>query len=110
MKINSSIVSANKSQFVASSGATIPALISKAFNITSITEDVYLEDDKGNKIPFVLIPLTEGKIVVGLAGSEGEKYTISEAEVSASIGLPLSYLISVVYQEGTTITNFNIGV
>ena len=58
---------------------------------------------------FLLIPLTSGDIKVHLAGAPNfEDYTISSAEVDASLGVPMLYLVDKVYMDGTTAT-FNIG-
>lgn len=56
---------------------------------------------------FYVIPLTEGTIKVRLVGGR-EDYTISEAEVTANLGLPIPYLVEMVYKDGTT-SELNIG-
>ena len=40
---------------------------------------------------------------------EAKQYTISEAEVSANIGMPLMYMVQKILKEGTTATNLSIG-
>lgn len=95
-----------KTQIASGDGFVCPPLITNGQNITSFTEDLELPDQK----PFILIPLEEGTIRVRLAGQQTfDTYDISEAEVTASIGLPLLYLVTKVYKAGTSISSFNIG-
>lgn len=58
-------------------------------------------------ITFFVIPTSEGEIKVVLANSLGEEYLITEAEVSANLGVPIPYLIKEVI-DGTT-AELNIG-
>ena len=102
-------VNTNRSQITSPNGFPIPSLITRGWNFTSTTEDIFIENEQGQKFPFVIVPLSEGTITVGLADNPGEKYVIQAEEVSASIGHPMMYLIERVYMEGTTVTNFNIG-
>lgn len=110
MKANIIRVNTNRTQISSPQGYPLPALITRAWNISSVSEDVVLEDQNGNKIPFIVVPLTEGEMKVGLADNPGEPFLISSAEITASVGIPLMYLITRVYKEGTTVTNFNIGI
>lgn len=59
---------------------------------------------------FLIIPLTAGTIKVHFAGESApeDTYTISEAEVNASLGYPIPYLVDKVFKDGTT-AQFNIG-
>lgn len=57
---------------------------------------------------FFVIPTSEGEIKVVLANSLGEEYLITEAEVSANLGVPIPYLIKEVIMDGTT-AELNIG-
>lgn len=103
-------VSNNKSQITNPNGYSIPALISRAWNFSEITEDIFLEDQSGNTIPFIIIPLVKGNLVVGLVDDPGTPFTISEAETEAFIGSPMMYLVSRIYSTGTTVISLNIGI
>lgn len=110
MDINYIPVISNKTTLMNPNGFSIPMVFSSAWNFSSITEDIYLRDEKSSLIiPFRVIPLSEGKLSVVLAS--GDNFTISEVEVKASQGLPLPYLIRRIYQgSGTTVTSLNIGI
>lgn len=115
MKIPYQSVSCNRAGLVAQTGSVVPAAISSAWNFPSIDEDIYLENSTPTGpgvyypyIPFMIIPLTEGTIHVQLAS--GLDYTIQEAEVNASIGTPLLYMVTRIYSEGTTVTSLTVGI
>lgn len=108
MKVVNKNISLNRYQISATSGDQCPSLISNAINIQSLSEDLVLEDQNGQQIPFVIIPLSEGAITVELVGNTSP-YVIQEAEVTASLGLPLFYLVRKVFKTGTTVTNMNVG-
>lgn len=109
MKANINNISLSRVQNANPNGFLSPNTISQAWNFSSITEDIFIENEKGKHIPFILIPLTEGEIKVKLAGNTGEVYTISAEEVSAFLGSPMLYLVDTVMQAGTTITKLSIG-
>lgn len=109
MQIKHTQSSANRNFQVNPNGTLGPNTISRAWNFSSITEDIFIENEKGNHVPFIIIPLSEGEIKVKLAGSS-DIYTIAESEVSTFIGSPMLYLIDTVLQNGTTVTSFNIGI
>lgn len=102
-------ISYNRTAIVNQNGTVSSMTISRAFSIGMIVDNLdttFLgEEDRPNY--FYVIPLTEGKIKVRLAGGR-EDYTISEAEVTANLGLPIPYLVETVYRDGTT-AQFNIG-
>lgn len=90
-----------------------PTMIQRAFEVGAVSEDLdaakFESDEKQQPEGFLVIPLTAGTIKVHLAGAPNfEDYTLSEAEVSASIGYPMVYLVDKVYTSGTTAT-LNIG-
>ena len=85
-----------------------PSLISSAWNFATIDKDIVLIDQNGQEVPFVVIPLSEGTIKVILTG--GMEYTISEAEVSTNIGMPLMYMVQKIVKEGTTVSSLSIGI
>lgn len=107
MDIIKRTVTANSNKLVTTNGEAAPSLISSAWNFATIEEDIVLIDQNGQKVPFVIIPLSEGDIKVVLSG--GMEYTISEAEVSANLGSPLMYMVQKILKEGTTATNLSIG-
>lgn len=102
-------ISYNRTAIVNQNGTVSSMTISRAFSIGMIVDNLdttFLgEEDRPNY--FYVIPLTEGKIKVRLAGGR-EDYTISEAEITANLGLPIPYLVETVYRDGTT-AQFNIG-
>lgn len=100
-------VTANSNKLITTNGEAAPSLISSAWNFTAIEKDIVLIDQNGQKVPFVIIPLSEGDIKVVLSG--GMEYTISEAEVSANLGSPLMYMVQKILKEGTTVTSLSIG-
>lgn len=94
-------------------GLPNPTLIQRAFAVGTPTKDMTAADLEADPQQqpegFLLIPLTSGEIKVHLAGApDFEDYTISSAEVDASLGVPMLYLVDKVYMDGTTAT-FNIG-
>lgn len=102
-------ISYNRTAIVNQNGIVSSMTISRAFSIGMIVDNLdttFLgEEDRPNY--FYVIPLTEGTIKVRLVGGR-EDYTISEAEVTANLGLPIPYLVETVYRDGTT-AQFNIG-
>lgn len=102
-------ISYNRTAIVNQNGTVSSMTISRAFSIGMIVvnlDTTFLgEEDRPNY--FYVIPTTEGKIKVRLVGGR-EDYTISEAEVTANLGLPIPYLVETVYRDGTT-AQFNIG-
>lgn len=102
-------ISYNRTAIVNQNGTVSSMTISRAFSIGMIVDNLdttFLgEEDRPNY--FYVIPLTEGTIKVRLVGGR-EDYTISEAEVTANLGLPIPYLVEAVYKDGTT-AQFNIG-
>jgi hypothetical protein len=102
-------ISYNRTAIVNQNGTVSSMTISRAFSIGMIVDNLdttFLgEEDRPNY--FYVIPLTEGKIKVRLVGGK-EDYTISEAEITANLGLPIPYLVETVYRDGTT-AQFNIG-
>ena len=107
MDIIKRTVTANSNKLITTNGEAAPSLISSAWNLSDINEDIALVDQNGQKVPFVIIPLSEGDIKVVLSG--GMEYTISETEVSANLGSPLMYMVQKILKEGTTATNLSIG-
>lgn len=77
------------------------------FHLLLSQEQSNEEDEDYRPDCFYVIPLTEGTIKVRLVGGR-EDYTISEAEVTANLGLPIPYLVEMVYKDGTT-SELNIG-
>lgn len=111
MRITNIPVSNTKVLTVNPGGYASAPTISRAWNITGLTQDFELIDNNtGNQIPFFIVPLVEGKLVVGLADDSGTPYTISEAEVKANQGQPMLYLVKKIYLSGTTALSFNIGI
>lgn len=108
MDIIKRTVTANSNKLITTNGEAAPSLISSAWNFATIEEDIVLIDQNGQKVPFVIIPLSEGDIKVILAG--GMEYTISEAEVNANIGNPLMYMVQKIVKEGTTVSSLSIGI
>lgn len=102
-------ISYNRTAIVNQGGQVSSMTISRAFSIGMIVDNLdttFLgEEDRPNY--FYVIPLTEGTIKVRLVGGR-EDYTISEAEITANLGLPIPYLVETVYRDGTT-AQFNIG-
>lgn len=96
-------ISYNRTAIVNQNGTVSSMTISRAFSIGMIVDNLdttFLgEEDRPNY--FYVIPLTEGTIKVRLVGGR-EDYTISEAEVTANLGLPIPYLVETVYRDGTT--------
>lgn len=107
MKIIKRTVTANSNKLITTNGEAAPSLISSAWNLSDINEDIVLTDQNGQEVPFIIVPLSEGTIKVILTG--GMEYTISEAEVSAYLGSPLMYMVQKILKEGTTATNLSIG-
>lgn len=107
MDIVKRTVTANSNKLITTNGEAAPSLISSAWNLSDINEDIVLVDQNGQKVPFVIIPLSEGDIKVVLSG--GMEYTISEAEVSANLGSPLMYMVQKILKEGTTVASLSIG-
>jgi len=61
----------------------------------------------GDNLPnfMVIIPETAGVIVVELIGmTEGNIYTITAAQITANLGIPLLYKVRKVVKSGTTAT------
>lgn len=102
-------ISYNRTEIVNQNGIVSSMTISRAFSIGMIVDNLdttFLgEEDRPNY--FYVIPLTEGTIKVRLVGGR-EDYTISKAEITANLGLPIPYLVETVYRDGTT-AQFNIG-
>ena len=107
MDIIKRTVTANSNKLITTNGEAAPSLISSAWNFATIEEDIVLTDQNKQRVPFVIIPLSEGDIKVVLSG--GMEYTISETEVSANLGSPLMYMVQKVLKEGTTVTSLSIG-
>lgn len=108
MDIVKRTVTANSNKLITTNGEAVPSLISSAWNLSDINEDIVLIDQNGQKVSFVIIPLSEGAIKVILSG--GMEYTISEAEVNASLGSPLMYMVQKIVKEGTTVSSLSIGI
>lgn len=108
MDIIKRTVTANSNKLITNNGDAAPSLISSAWNFASIDEDITLIDQNGQPVSFVIIPLVAGTIKVILAG--GMEYTISEAEVNASLGSPLMYMVQKIVKEGTTVSSLSIGI
>lgn len=103
-------ISYNRTAIVNQNGTVSSMTISRAFSIGMIVDNLdttFLGEENDRPNYFYVIPLTEGKIKVRLVGGR-EDYTISEAEVTANLGLPIPYLVETVYRDGTT-AQFNIG-
>ena len=103
MDIVKRTVTANSNKLITTNGEAAPSLISSAWNLSDINEDIVLTDQNGQEVPFIIVPLSK----VILTG--GMEYTISEAEVSANLGSPLMYMVQKILKEGTTATNLSIG-
>lgn len=108
MDIVKRTVTANSNKLITNNGDAAPSLISSAWNFATIDEDIILIDQNGQPVSFVIIPLVAGAIKVILAG--GMEYTISEAEVNASLGSPLMYMVQKIVKEGTTVSSLSIGI
>lgn len=105
-------ISYNRTAIVNQNGTVSSMTISRAFSIGMLAEaflntKTFLGEENDAPNYFYVIPLTEGTIKVRLVGGR-EDYTISEAEVTANLGLPIPYLVETVYRDGTT-AQFNIG-
>lgn len=104
-------ISYNRTAIVNRGGEVSSLTISRAITIGALTENItpmMLEENEDYRPDcFYVIPLTEGTIKVRLVGGR-EDYTISEAEVTANLGLPIPYLVEMVYKDGTT-SELNIG-
>lgn len=103
-------ISYNRTAIVNQNGTVSSMTISRAFSIGMIVDNLdttFLGEENDRPNYFYVIPLTEGTIKVRLVGGR-EDYTISEAEITANLGLPIPYLIETVYRDGTT-AQFNIG-
>lgn len=103
-------ISYNRTAIVNQNGTVSSMTISRAFSIGTIVDNLdttFLGEENDRPNYFYVIPLTEGTIKVRLVGGR-EDYTISEAEVTANLGLPIPYLVETVYRDGTT-AQFNIG-
>lgn len=105
-------ISYNRTAIVNQNGTVSSMTISRAFSIGMLVEaflntKTFLGEENDAPDYFYVIPLTEGTIKVRLVGGR-EDYTISEAEVTANLGLPIPYLVETVYRDGTT-AQFNIG-
>lgn len=87
-------------------GHTSIVSIARAKAIGTLQEDFSI----GGGGTFLIIPLTAGTIKVHFVGESAleDTYTISEAEVNASMGYPIPYLVDKVFKDGTT-AQFNIG-
>lgn len=108
MDIIKRTVTANSNKLITTNGEAAPSLISSAWNFATIKEDIELTDQNGQEVPFVVIPLSKGVIKVVLSG--GMEYTISEAEVSANLGMPIMYMVQKILKDGTTATSLSIGI
>lgn len=103
-------ISYNRTAIVNQNGTVSSMTISRAFSIGMIVDNLdttFLGEENDRPNYFYVIPLTEGTIKVRLVGGR-EDYTISEAEITANLGLPIPYLVETVYRNGTT-AQFNIG-
>lgn len=104
-------ISYNRTAIVNQNGTVSSMTISRALPISTLVEaslnTTFLGEENDRPNYFYVIPLTEGTIKVRLVGGR-EDYTISEAEVTANLGLPIPYLVETVYRDGTT-AQFNIG-
>lgn len=104
-------ISYNRTAIVNQNGTVSSMTISRAFSIGMLIESslntTFLGEENDRPDYFYVIPLTEGTIKVRLVGGR-EDYTISEAEITANLGLPIPYLVETVYRDGTT-AQFNIG-
>lgn len=103
-------ISYNRTAIVNQNGIVSSMTISRAFSIGMIVDNLnttFLGEENDRPDYFYVIPLTEGTIKVRLVGGR-EDYTISEAEITANLGLPIPYLVETVYRDGTT-AQFNIG-
>lgn len=103
-------ISYNRTAIVNQNGTVSSMTISRAFSIGMIVDNLdttFLGEENDRPNYFYVIPLTEGTIKVRLVGGR-EDYTISQAEITANLGLPIPYLVETVYRDGTT-AQFNIG-
>lgn len=104
-------ISYNRTAIVNQGGQVSSITISRAIEIGTVDENITtasLEEDEDYRPDcFYVIPLTEGTIKVRLVGGR-EDYIISEAEITANLGLPIPYLVEMVYKNGTT-SELNIG-
>lgn len=103
-------ISYNRTAIVNQNGIVSSMTISRAFSIGMIVDNLdttFLGEENDRPNYFYVIPLTEGTIKVRLVGGR-EDYTISKAEITANLGLPIPYLVETVYRDGTT-AQFNIG-
>lgn len=103
-------ISYNRTAIVNQNGIVSSMTISRALSIGIVEASLnttFLGEENDRPNYFYIIPLTEGTIKVRLVGGR-EDYTISEAEVTANLGLPIPYLVETVYRDGTT-AQFNIG-
>lgn len=103
-------ISYNRTAIVNQNGIVSSMTISRALSIGMIVDNLdttFLGEENDRPNYFYVIPLTEGTIKVRLVGGR-EDYTISEAEITANLGLPIPYLVETVYRDGTT-AQFNIG-
>lgn len=103
-------ISYNRTAIVNQNGTVSSMTISRTFSIGMIVDNLdttFLGEENDRPNYFYVIPLTEGTIKVRLVGGR-EDYTISEAEITANLGLPIPYLVETVYKDGTT-AQFNIG-
>lgn len=103
-------ISHNRTAIINQNGTVSSMTISRALSIGMIVDNLdttFLGEENDRPNYFYVIPLTEGTIKVRLVGGR-EDYTISEAEITANLGLPIPYLVETVYRDGTT-AQFNIG-
>lgn len=104
-------ISYNRTAIVNQNGTVSSMTISRALPIGMLVEaslnTTFLGEENDRPNYFYVIPLTEGTIKVRLVGGR-EDYTISEAEITANLGLPIPYLVETVYRDGMT-AQFNIG-
>lgn len=98
-------ISYNRTAIVNQNGTVSSMTISRALPIGMLVEaslnTTFLGEENDRPNYFYVIPLTEGTIKIRLVGGR-EDYTISEAEVTANLGLPIPYLVETVYRDGTT--------
>lgn len=95
-------ISYNRTAIVNQNGTVSSMTISRALSIGMLVETslntTFLGEENDRPNYFYVIPLTEGTIKVRLVGGR-EDYTISEAEVTANLGLPIPYLVETVYRD-----------
>lgn len=96
-------ISYNRTAIVNQGGQVSSITISRAIEIGTVDENITtasLEEDEDYRPDcFYVIPLTEGTIKVRLVGGR---------EVTTNLGLPIPYLVEMVYKDGTT-SELNIG-